>query len=519
MHFHIAKKSITTTVLHKILKSNDEVMADTINSKRTKGYPGFSSRPETILFILLLTLISGCIPVSERPLAPMDLPANFSMPGKIPFQATWWLDFQDDTLTLLISEALTDNFSLLLARERIEEARAIARQTGASLFPTVDGQGTVSSIRDYSDNTSNENFLLGLAAAYEMDLWGRLRNQRDAALLDAQATEADYHTAAISLAAEVAIIWYQLVESNLQLDLLTQQKETNAKVLALISVQFRAGQVGIADVLQQRQLVESNIGALTGLRADIQVLQHQLAILTGGTPGMINLPQPQQLPGLPPLPKTGIPLDLLTERPDIESSFLKLRAADKRVASAVANQLPRLALSADFSTSGNSSKDLFNNWFSTLGANLFGPIFDGGQRQAEVARNEAIARQRFYGHGQIILEAIGEVENSLVREKEQQNNLRSLETQLQYATETIGHVANRYRQGAEDYQRVLLALLSQQNLQRNILTGKLQLINFRISLYRSLSGRIPLLETTTVTENNTKITAPISYSTPAKGSN
>ena len=449
----------------------------------------------------------------------MDLPIKFSVQGTVPFSASWWLDFDDDSLTQLIDQALSDNFSLLLVRERIEEARAFANQAGASLLPTVDGQGTISSLRNYQENTSNDFFLLGLAASYEIDLWGRLRSKRDAFVLDMQATEADYHAAAITLAAETAITWYQLVETELQLDLLNRQKETNTKVLELIAVQFRAGQVGIADVLQQRQLVESNVGAAAGLRAAIQVLQHQLAILTGVPPGTINLPQSRQLPTLPLLPETGIPLDLLSERPDVESSFLRLRAADSRVASAVANQLPRLALSADFSTSGNSSRDLFNNWFSTLAANLFGPIFDGGQRQAEVAGNESIAQQRFYSHGQRVLEAIGEVENSLIREKEQQINLESLDTQLQYATETIGHVAHRYRQGAEDYQRVLLALLSQQSLQRTILDGKLQLIEYRIALYRALSGRIPVLETAIATKNNHAKSDPLPPSIPARGSN
>jgi NodT family efflux transporter outer membrane factor (OMF) lipoprotein len=519
MHFHVAKKRITTTFLHKILKCNKVIMAEQTYSKCNNSYADLSSQSVTALCIFLLMLLLGCIPKAKQPLAPVDLPANFSMQGTVPFHARWWLDFQDASLALMISQALTDNFSLRLAKERIVEAQAVARQAGAFLLPAVDGQGAVSSIKNYPDDTSSNFFLLALAASYEIDLWGRLRNQRDAASLDAQATEADYQTAAISLAAELAIIWYQLVESDLQLDLLNQQKETNTKVLALISAQFRAGQVGIADVLQQRQLVESNIGALATLRADLQVLKHQLAILTGVQPGTIHLPQRMQLPNLPPLPATGIPLDILSERPDIQSSFLRLRAADNRVAAAVASQLPKLAISADLSTSSDRSRDLFNNWFSSLGANLFGPIFDGGLRQADVARNESIARQRFYGHGQIILEAIGEVENSLVREKEQQINLRSLETQLQYATETIVHVANRYRQGAEDYQRVLLALLSQQNLQRNILAGRRQLINYRISLYRALSGRIPLLETKNSTEDNPANAAPTNNSTPAGDSN
>jgi NodT family efflux transporter outer membrane factor (OMF) lipoprotein len=416
------------------------------------------------------------------------------MQGEIPLQAKWWLDFQDGSLSLLIDQAISENFSLRIARERIDEAGAIARQAGALLVPFLDGRGAESSTRNHSTNTTLESFSLGVAASYEIDLWGRLRSQRDAAILDVRATEADYHTAIISLAAAVATTWYEWVEADLQLDLLIQQQETNSQVLELISSQFRSGKVGIADVLQQRQLVESNIGDLAGLRAGKGVLEHQLAILLGIPPGTADLPQRDRLPALPPLPKTGIPLEILTARPDIESSFLRLKSADYRVAAAVADRFPQLTLSAEFSTSGNRSGDLFNNWFSTLAGNLFGPLFDGGLRKAEVARNESIARQLFYNHGETILEAIGEVEDGLVREKEQQIVLDSLKTQLQYAAETIEHVGTRYRQGAEDYQRVLLALLSHQGLQRSILSSERQLINFRISIYRALSGRIPELE-------------------------
>lgn len=433
------------------------------------------------------------------------------MPGEVPFQARWWLDFQDDTLTLLIDRAIGDNFSLQATREKINEARAIARQAGAALVPGLDGQGAAASTRNHTIDSSRETFSLGLAASYEIDLWGRVRSQRDAAVLDANATEADYHTAVISLTAQVALTWYQLVEADLQLELLREQQETNAKILQLISAQFRAGKVGIADVLQQRQLVESTISGLAGLRAERDILSNQLAILLGVAPTSAAMVQRVQLPTLPPLPETGIPLDLLTRRPDIDSNLQRLQAADNRVAAAVADRLPRLSISADLSTSGENSGVLFNNWFSTLGANLFSPLFDGGRREAEVARNESIAGQLYYRHGQIILEAIGEVENSLVSEKEQQVILGSLETQLQYAADTIKNVGNRYRQGAENYQRVLLALLSHQNLQRSILTSRRQLITFRISLYRALSGRLPLADSGPVAANSSEISTSLNH--------
>ena len=462
------------------------------------------------LFIVFFGILCGCIPITNRTITPISLPANFSIQGGVPLQAKWWLDFQDTALNLLVNKAITGNFSLLIARERINEARAIARQAGASLVPAIDGQGVASSTRNDSADTTRGSISLGLAASYEIDLWGRLRTKRDAAVLDARATEADYQTAAISLIAEVAVTWYQLVETDLQSELLSQQKEINSKVLKLISAQFRSGKIGIADVLQQRQLVESNIGDLAGLRADARVFEHQLAILIGLPPGGVELPKRVELPTLPLLPKTGIPLDLLTTRPDLESSFQRLKAADNRVATAVADRFPRLSISADMSTSGEHSRELFNNWISTLGANIFAPLFDGGQRKAEIARNEAIAREQFFSYGQTILEAIGEVENGLIREKEQQIILNSLKTQLKYAAETIDNVTNRYRQGAENYERVLLALLSHQGLQRNILTSRRQLINFRISLYRALSGRIPQLDFGPIADN-THVPEPLHF--------
>jgi len=220
----------------------------------------------TGLFVSLLCLLSGCIPITKRSVTPIDLPANFSLQGEVPQQAEWWLDFRDDSLTFLVNRAITDNFSLRTAREKITEAQAVARQAGAALVPAVDSQSVASSTRNSTTETTRKDFFLGLAASYEIDLWSKLRNQQEAAILDAQATEADYHAATISLAAEVAATWYQLVETDLQRALLNQQKETNSKVLELISTQFRTGKVGIADVLQQRQLVESNIGALASLR-------------------------------------------------------------------------------------------------------------------------------------------------------------------------------------------------------------------------------------------------------------
>lgn len=442
-----------------------------------------------IVLTLLQVLLTGCIKVQKRPTEPLPIPATFSDRGNSKLKKKWWLDFADNSLNLLIQTALTDNFDLLVARNRIAEAEALVKQAGASLRPTVDGSGNITSSRNYQADKTSDVFFLGLAASYEVDLWGRLRSTESAQVAELQSSIADYDTASLTLSAEVAIGWFALVENRLQTELLQKQRETNSKVLELITAQFRSGKTGIADVLQQRQLVESNYSDLAELRAEGRLQQHRLFILLG-LPPTSSLPPAGRLPELAPLPDSGVPLDLLKRRPDIESRYLRLQAADYRVAAAVADRFPRLSISAGLSTSGDRVDDLFSNWFSNLGANLFGPLIDGGRRMAEVERSRAIARQNFYHYGQTMLSALFEVEDGLIQEKELQVVFTSLQTQLRLAAETIDHVATRYRQGAEDYQRVLLALLSHQNLQRDILRTRKRLINNRVALYRAISGRL-----------------------------
>ena len=154
-------------------------------------------------------------------------------------------------------------------------------------------------------------------SGYELDLWGRIDSNSKAATLDRQATEAELTAAAISLSAEVASTWYQLVEQYGQYALVSNQLETNSRVLELITLRFRRGKVGATDVLQQRQLVESNRGELTNVQSLIGVFEHQLAILLGETPDSRVTEAQYELISLPPLPVTGIPLELIQRRPDL----------------------------------------------------------------------------------------------------------------------------------------------------------------------------------------------------------
>lgn len=435
-------------------------------------------------------LMGACAPaLPERPV-PVEIDLPFSASGTEPLPERWWRSFADETLDSLIDRALAGNLNLQTAWDRLEQAQAAARRAGADLYPTLDGEARASKTRSRENGVSGtrESYSLGLAAGYEVDLWGRIRSGRDAAAFDARAGAEDLMTAALTLSAQVAATWYQLVEQYGQIRVLNEQLDINDKVLELITFRFRTGQVGIADVLQQRQLVESNRGEIALTEARTRVLEHQLAILLGASPMRKVAPAEGEFGAFPPLPETGLPAELVQTRPDIRRAWLSLQAADHRTAAAVADRFPRLSLAGRLDTSGGEVRDLFDNWLSSLAANLVGPVFDGGRRRSEIERTRAVAAEALHNYGQTVLDSLGEVEDALAREQWQKSYLNSLDRQLELADRAIERVRDRYLNGAVDYQRVLDALLSYQRLQRTRLTALRELFEFRIDLYRALGG-------------------------------
>jgi len=437
----------------------------------------------------VLLLLTGCITVPEREPEALLLPAEFSTSGVLRLPGHWWESFGDATLDRLVEQSLAQNFSLQSVWARLDQAAAVARIANAELYPSLDAEG--SAARNWAHNdrgTTGNSYTVGAMAGYELDLWGRIDASSKAATLDRRASEAELTAAAITLTAEVASTWYQLVEQYGQQALVSSQLETNSRVLELITLRFRRGKIGATDVLQQRQLVESNRGELVNVRSLIGVLEHRLAILLGATPDSRATEPQQQLISLPPLPETGIPVELVQRRPDLRQGFYQLQAADQRTAAAVADRFPRISLLASTDTAASEVDDLFNHWLSNLTGNLVAPVIDGGRRRAEVDRTRAVAEQSLNDYRQQLLDALGEVEDALLRERQQRAFIDSLDKQLALSRQVIGRVRDSYIYGVVDYLRVLDVLLTNQNLERNRLTAQRELIDNRIELCRALAG-------------------------------
>ena len=294
--------------------------------------------------------------------------------------------------------------------------------------------------------------------------------------------------------------WYRLADARSQLQLVRDQIETNQTVLELLKNRFEIGIIRGVDVLRQQQLLESTREQESYAESRVQVLENELAILTGRTPQNAMDVTPDLVEHLPSLPETGIPADLLQRRPDVQSSFARLQASDRDLASAISSQYPRFTIRGNASTAAESTDDLFNNWAMSLAGNLLAPLFQGGELRAEVDRNEAVRQQRLFEYGQNVLTAMREVEDAMVLETTQVRSIRHIERQLELANQSYRQLRVEYLNGGGNYLDVLTALEGIQQLRRDLLTARLILVEYRISLYLSLAGSF---ETEREQENST----------------
>lgn len=435
----------------------------------------------------VLVFASGCVGKGRMPTFDANSLPPLTESGTLVAPDRWWLEFRDPGLDREVNRGLGGNFDLATALARLRAAQALTRREASDLLPDLNGFLSDQNTFGPGPNLSRINW--GWQAAYQVDLWGQIRARVDAESLRTEATRADYHTVALTLSAEISRTWYAIIEAYAQLELLAEQVETNKQGLAAVELRYREiGEGGSPNVLRQRQLVQSTLEQIVVVKASIEVLEHQLAVLTGQPPQVASYQTGNILPALPPLPFTGLPSELLNRRPDVRAAYLALAASDRDLAVAVTDQYPRLDLTSSLVNSAENPSTLFKDWFFSIGGQLLGPILDGGQRKAEISRREALMCQRFNEYRQTILIALQEVEDGLALEKYQIQRIQYLETQVELAGKAADQLLQYFITGEAAYLDVLSANQSQQRLQRSLLSARLDLILIRIGLYLAVAG-------------------------------
>jgi NodT family efflux transporter outer membrane factor (OMF) lipoprotein len=441
--------------------------------------------PRHPALLLLLAAVAGCSAPAQNVKPDVELRPGFTASGGVSVPDRWWTAIDDPTLHRLIEEGLARNPGLAATWDRLAQAEASARAAGASALPSVSGDaGGSISLRD---GELGGSLSVGLAASYEIDLWGGIGASRDAAGIDAWASAADLRAAGVTLSAEIGLAWYRLVEQRALSALLDEQLANAERTLALVELRFEHGAVAETDLLRQRQSAESIRGEMASAAARVDILSNRLAILLGHAPGH-RLPAATAPPMLPPMPDTGVPGELLTRRPDLVSAHLSIQSTDKRVAAAISQRFPRLNLGARLSTSGLDPTELVTGWISSISASIAQTLFDAGKKKAEVERVKAQLSAQIHGYEAAVLAAMAEVEDAIANEVHHVDVTASLVEQTALARGVAERTERAYAAGAVDYLRVLDAEGSLQSLERRRVSAAFDHIEYRIALYRALAG-------------------------------
>ena len=407
----------------------------------------------------------------------------------------WCSDFGSPELAGLVDRAFEENLDLRQAWARLEQADAIAAQTRAGFWPTIDAQVQAGAQRQQTFGPTGPvvdeaaAFGASLGAAYEVDLWGRLRATSRAAGYDVMAARADVEAMAISVTSQIAEAWFDAVLQREKLLLLQEQIDIAQKYLELTELRLSQGAATALDVNQQNQQIEQLRGQMELVHAAEATAENRLAVLLGKAASQSPEVTVEDLPELPALPAVGVPADLVTLRPDVRAAEARLRAADARTAAAARAKLPTLRLSASLFVQASELAELLDDVFWSIVGVLGQNIFSGGRLDAEQQRAEAAAKERLYAYAKAVVQAIAEVENALVLEGQQNKFLEHLEAQRENADLALSLARDRYRSGALDYLRVLTALQSLQQIEQSLLDAQRQRLSYRLQLCRALGGQ------------------------------
>ncbi|WP_282017649.1 efflux transporter outer membrane subunit [Salegentibacter mishustinae] len=432
--------------------------------------------------------VFSCAPKLQNVEAPIEQAEDFSFTGTEAIPEKWWTSFNDPVLNNLIDSALTENLNLAATWEQFMAAQAILRREKSSLWPDIELVARSAVSRPEPDFAGGENFQAGLAAAYEVDLWGRIRAGVKAEEFRAEASFYDYQAAAMTLSAEISATWFQLLTFRKQLDLTNRQIEINEEIIRLIRARFTSGQIRAVDILRQQQLLESTRDQKIFFETQLRLLQNQLALLLGRPPQNLSISAESNLPELPPLPDTGLPLELIRRRPDVKQAYNQVLAADREMAVAIRNKYPRISFDIIAQSRSNNYGNLFQDWAYTLAGNIVAPLLYGGRNRAEVDRTTALKNQQLFLYGQTVLNSFREVEDALIQEQKQKERIEVLERRLDLAQKTNKQLRIEFLNGLSEYLDVLLSLDQEQQLQRDILEARQTLLEHRITLYRTLAG-------------------------------
>lgn len=407
----------------------------------------------------------------------------------------WWQVFNDKALQGLITQALAGNYDLKVAVARVEQAREQVAVVRADFWPQVGYQASAAREKSFiplpqlQGNVTYNSFQTALNAAWELDVWGRIRRSSEAATAGLYAQEDVRRGVMLTLVSEIAANYFLLIELDRQLAIAQESGTVYKRTLDLFTQRFEAGRDSKLGVVRARAAYESSNAATAALTRAITQQENAICVLLGTYPRAIERGTQLEQQAMPATP-IGLTSDLLQRRPDIMQVEQVMIGANAEIGVAVANYFPRIGLSALYGGQGVQVEDLFKSDFSiwSIAAGLTGPIFEGGRLRANVRAQEAFWDESIAQYKKTVTVAFRETSDALIAQQTLVGQRKALEAQVQANREAVDLAMQRYTAGRANYFEVLDAeqslFPSEDALAQ---TTRDQLVAV-VSLYKALGG-------------------------------
>lgn len=411
----------------------------------------------------------------------------------------WWRDFNDPLLDRLIAEALTKNNDLASAAIKVRKARLQAGLSERAMLPSlsVDGSGqaekTLRNTQSGSGSAGStkgteRSYSLNGSVSYEADLWGRLSRAADATRWEAEATEQDRASTALSLTATTATLYWQVLYYQDRMRLARESIAYTQRSLDLVQAQVDSGAASPLELLQARQSVETQEAEATRIEQSLIESQTALAVLFDGPPRAMGLDE-LHLPTTPiPAVQAGVPSSVMARRPDIRAAELRLREALATVDAKQADYLPQLTLTGGGGSSSATLLNLLSNPVLTLGAGLTLPFLNWNEMQMNVKVSEADYQDAVVSFRQTLYAAFAEIENALSARRTYADQADRLQRALDAALQVEDIYQVRYNAGAATMQEWLDEQEKRRELQVSLLENRFNRLQAQATLYKVLGG-------------------------------
>ncbi|NNH35398.1 efflux transporter outer membrane subunit [Acinetobacter sp. NIPH 2377] len=449
--------------------------------------------------LILTGSLVGCAAVVKTPYEQpaVNIPNNFQNSKAISQQVhadvyadQWWTLFGDAQLNQLVSQVLASNTDLAVAGINLQQARLQAGLAANQQGPRVSSSVSAGhSIDLNSGDDSSRGLSLSGGVSYELDLFGKLARQTEASRWEALATEQDLQSTAQSLVATTANLYWQLGYLNERLTVAQQNLSSTQKIYELVRTQYRAGAVSGLDLTSAEQSVQSQRATLSQIEQQKVETRTALAVLMHQPVQQLNIQEPSRLPRIAlPTIAAGLPADLLSRRPDLQASELRLRKALANKDATKAGYYPSINLTGNLGSSSTSLTNLLQNPALTLGASLSLPFLQYNDMKKDLAISDLDYEKSIIQYRQTLYQAFADVENALSARTELNKQVALQERNVQLAEKTERLTEVRYRNGAIALKNLLDAQETTRNARLSLIQTKQSQYNAYVTLMQSLGG-------------------------------